>query len=145
MRSQIRGLDQASTNAADGISMISTAREGALSETTSILQRMRELAVQSANGTNTTSDREEMQAELEELTAEVTRIANTTEFNTMDLLDGSFTGAGTASVQETATLDLGAELTPVRHTLTWFSQSVTKITRSALTSLSRRNMPIITK
>ena len=110
MRSQIRGLDQASTNAADGISMISTA-EGALSETTSILQRMRELAVQSANDTNTTSDREEMQAELEELTAEVTRIANTTEFNTMNLLDGSFTGAGTASVQETATLDLGAELT----------------------------------
>ena len=105
MRGQIRGLDQASTNASDGISLINTA-EGALSETTSILQRMRELAVQSANDTNTSSDRGEMQKELNQLTAEISRISNTTEFNTMKLLDGSFTGSGSAATQETLTIDL---------------------------------------
>lgn len=90
MRGQIRGLDQASTNAQDGISLIQTA-EGALNETTAILQRMRELTVQAANDTNVTADREAIQKELTALTSEVTRIAKETEFNTMKLLDGSFT------------------------------------------------------
>ena len=92
MRSQIRGLNQASTNAQDGISLIQTA-EGALNEQHSILQRMRELAVQAANGTETDDDREAVQNEIEQLQSELTRISDTTEFNTMKLLDGSQSGS----------------------------------------------------
>ena len=92
MRSQIRGLDQASTNASDGISMIQTA-EGALNESHSILQRMRELAVQAANGTETDSDRGNIQDEIEQLQEELDRIASDTEFNTMKLLDGSLSAS----------------------------------------------------
>lgn len=91
MRGQIRGLDMASKNAQDGISLIQTA-EGALNETHSILQRMRELSVQSANDTNTTVDRGALQKEVDELSKEITRISDTTEFNTKKLLDGSATG-----------------------------------------------------
>lgn len=92
MRSQIRGLDQASTNASDGISMIQTA-EGALNEAHSILQRMRELAVQAANGTETDEDRSNIQDEIEQLQEELDRIAEDTEFNEMKLLDGSLSAA----------------------------------------------------
>jgi flagellin len=92
MRGQIRGLDQAAKNAQDGISLIQTA-EGALSETTDILQRMRELATQAANDTNTTTDREEIQKEINSLTSEINRIGNTTEFNTQKLLNGDKNGA----------------------------------------------------
>ena len=88
MRGQIRGLNMASKNAQDGISLIQTA-EGALNETHSILQRMRELAVQAANGTNTDADRAEIQKEIEQLKSEINRISTDTEFNTMKLLDGS--------------------------------------------------------
>ncbi len=88
MRGQIRGLNQASTNAQDGISLIQTA-EGALNESHSILQRMRELSVQAANGTETNDDREAVQNEITQLQDELTRIAETTEFNTMKLLDGT--------------------------------------------------------
>jgi len=88
MRGQIRGLDQASANAQDGISMIQTG-EGALNETTSILQRMRELAVQGSNDTNTTDDRTQIQKEMNQLTSEVSRIGNNTEFNTQKLLNGT--------------------------------------------------------
>jgi flagellin len=91
MRGQIRGLDQASKNAQDSISLIQTA-EGALNETHDILQRMRELSVQSANDTNTDADRKEIQAEIKQLKSEVDRIGNTTEFNTKKLLDGSAKG-----------------------------------------------------
>jgi flagellin len=86
MRGQIRGLDQASRNAQDGISMIQTA-EGALNETHDILQRMRELAVQAGSDTNATTDRGEIQKELNQLTSEINRIGNTTEFNTQKLLN----------------------------------------------------------
>ncbi len=96
MRSQIRGLTQASTNAEDGISLIQTA-EGALNESHSILQRMRQLAVQAANGTETDSDRDNIQDEIEQLQDELDRIAETTEFNTMKLLDGSFDGTNTST------------------------------------------------
>ena len=92
MRGQIRGLNQASTNAQDGISLIQTA-EGALNESHSILQRMRELSVQAANGTETDDDREAVQNEIEQLQSELTRISDTTEFNTMKLLDGSQSGS----------------------------------------------------
>ena len=95
MRGQIRGLDTASTNASDGISLIKTA-EGALSETHSILQRMRELAVQSANDTNTATDRGELQKEMNQLIYEVDRISDQTEFNTKTLLDGTKTATGTS-------------------------------------------------
>lgn len=88
MRGQIRGLNQAMRNAQDAISLIQTA-EGALNETHSILQRMRELSVQAASDTLTSSDRMEIQKEIDQLTAEIDRIANTTEFNTKKLLDGT--------------------------------------------------------
>ena len=91
MRGQIRGLNQASRNAQDGISLIQTA-EGALDETHAILQRMRELAVQSSTDTNTDADRANIQDEIDQLASEITRISETTEFNTMKLLDGSFEG-----------------------------------------------------
>ncbi|MCK9858073.1 flagellin [Paenibacillus sp. ATY16] len=87
MRGQIRGLDMAAKNGQDGISLIQTA-EGALNETHSILQRMRELATQSANGTNTDTDRAALQDEMNQLTSEINRIGNTTEFNTQKLLNG---------------------------------------------------------
>ena len=91
MRGQIRGLNQASRNAQDSISMIQTA-EGALTETHAILQRMRELAVQSANDTNVDVDRDALQGEINQLVDEIDRIANTTEFNTQKLLDGTKKG-----------------------------------------------------
>ncbi|WED56047.1 flagellin [Exiguobacterium profundum] len=87
MRGQIRGLDQATRNSQDGISMIQTA-EGALNETHSILQRMRELSVQSATDTNTKDDRTKIQSEVNELAKEITRISNDTEFNTQNLMAG---------------------------------------------------------
>jgi len=93
MRSQIRGLNQASTNAQDGISMIQTA-EGALQESHAILQRMRELTIQAANGTETDEDRGNIQDEITQLQDELDRISETTEFNTMKLLDGSLNGGG---------------------------------------------------
>jgi len=95
MSSQIRGLDQAVRNANDGVSMIQTA-EGALAESTSILQRMRELAVQSSNGIYTDSDRTQLNAETKQLKAELDRIAKTTSFNGKNLLDGSL---GTTKLQ----------------------------------------------
>lgn len=88
MRGQIRGLNQASRNSQDAISMIQTA-EGALNETQAILQRMRELAVQSANDTNVDADRTSIQDEINQLSTEITRISDTTEFNTQKLLDGT--------------------------------------------------------
>jgi len=89
MTSQIRGLNQAARNANDGISLAQTA-EGALSQTGDLLQRMRELSIQSANATNSSSDRASIQAEISQLVQEVDRVASTTEFNGLKLLDGSF-------------------------------------------------------
>ena len=91
MRSQIRGLNRASGNAQDGVSLIQVA-EGALNEAHSILQRMNQLATQAANDTNTTADRTAIQKEINALTTELDRIASTTQYNTMNLLDGNFTG-----------------------------------------------------
>ena len=91
LRGQVSGLNQASSNAQNGISLIQTA-EGSLNETHSILQRMRELSVQSANDTNTSGDRTQIQKEVTALTSELGRISSSTEFNTQKLLDGTFTG-----------------------------------------------------
>lgn len=93
MTSQIRGLNQAVRNANDGISLAQTA-EGALGETTNLLQRMRELAVQSSNGTNTTNDRKSLDAEFTQLTAEIDRISDDTSFNGTKILAGAFSVTG---------------------------------------------------
>ncbi|WML54749.1 flagellin [Neobacillus sp. PS3-12] len=111
MRGQIRGLDQASANAQDGISLTQTA-EGALNETTSILQRMRELAVQSSNDTATDADRGQMQLETKQLSTEIDRIANTTQFNTKNLLNGNLSTGTVAqgTVANTVALKSGGSL-----------------------------------
>ena len=93
MRRQIRGLTQASTNAQDGISCVQTA-EGALAEVHDMLQRMNELAVQAANGTQTSTDRSYINSEIQALTSEIDRVASTTTFNEQNLLDGSFSNKG---------------------------------------------------
>lgn len=110
MRAQIRGLDQASSNAQDGISLIQTA-EGALNEIHSVLQRMRELTVQAANDTNVTADRRAIAKEIRALTSEIDRIATQTEFNTMKLLSGRFSGKVLqvgANGSQTISLKIGA-------------------------------------
>ncbi|PAB60117.1 flagellin N-terminal helical domain-containing protein [Anaeromicrobium sediminis] len=104
MSAQIRGLDQASRNAQDGISLVQTA-EGALSETEAILQRMRELSVQASNDTNTADDREAMQEEIDQLSEEINRISDTTEFNTKKLLNGSVGATATVGGTNTANID----------------------------------------
>ena len=90
MRTQVRGLNRASTNAQDGISVVQTA-EGALNEVHDMLHRMNELATQAANDTNTSIDRLQISKEIDQLVSEIDRVASTTQFNTMNLLDGSFT------------------------------------------------------
>lgn len=110
MRAQIRGLNQASRNSQDGISMIQTA-EGALNETHAILQRMRELADQSANGTNTDSDRDAIQNEIGQLRSEIDRIGDTTEFNTQKLLNGNLQSSGSVEGLNSTTGSAVAKLT----------------------------------
>lgn len=102
MRAQIRGLTQASANAQDGISCVQTA-EGALQEVENMLQRMNELSVKAANGTNTTADRTAIQKEVTALAEEISRVAESTEFNDQKLLNGDFAGA------KAKTLQVGAE------------------------------------
>ena len=108
MRKQIRGLDQASTNAEDGVSAVQTA-EGALTEVHSMLQRMNELAVQASNGTNSTSDRQAIQDEISQLNTEIDRVAETTKFNETYLLKGD---------QGTKTINLKAHDAGLAGTLT---------------------------
>ncbi|MEH7033184.1 flagellin Hag [Priestia megaterium] len=110
MRGQIRGLDQASRNAQDGVSMIQTG-EGALNETHSILQRVRELAVQSSSDTNTADDRAEIQKEVNDLVSEVDRISGDTEFNTQKLLNGEGGTSGTFTFQIGANKDQTIDVT----------------------------------
>lgn len=112
MASQINGLNQAARNANDAISLSQTA-EGSLNQTTSLLQRMRELAVQSANGTNSSTDRTALQAEITQLVAEVDRIANTTQFNGLNLLDGTFTSKS-FQVGANANQTVGVSLTSAK-------------------------------
>jgi flagellin len=108
LRAQSNGLNQATSNAQDGISLIQTA-EGALNETHSILQRMRQLAVQSANDTNSTTDRGAIQSEVDQLAKELNRIGNTTQFNGANLLRGDSTADATASTTtKSVTFQVGA-------------------------------------
>jgi flagellin len=124
MRGQIRGLDQASSNSEDGISLVQTA-EGALNETTSILQRMRELAVQSSSDTNTDEDRDNIQDEMDQLTAEIDRISTTTQYNTKNLLDGSMGKASVsiANVNTSAVLKEGTDVADTGSLLTDLTDS----------------------
>ena len=116
MTSQIRGLNQAVRNSNDGISMAQTA-EGALQETGNLLQRMRELSVQSANDTNTEADRSSIDAEFQQLAAEIDRIANTTSFNNQTLLSGGFSNTSAAifhvgaNASQVISLHIGAATT----------------------------------
>lgn len=112
MTSQIRGLNMAVRNANDGISLAQTA-EGALQESQNILQRMRELSIQSANGTNSTSDRDALQAEVSQLQEELTRIADTTTFNNKKLFDGSF-GSQTFQVGSNANETISVSVADAR-------------------------------
>ncbi len=105
MRGQIRGLEQASTNSQDGISLIQTA-EGALNEIHAILQRQRELAVQAANDTNTDDERKVIKEEVLELSNEINYISSSTEFNTHHLLDGKYSGKFQVGANEGQTIDL---------------------------------------
>lgn len=113
MRNQIRGLNKASDNAQDGISLVQTA-EGALNEVHSMLQRMSELSVQAANGTNDTTDRSSINDEIQQLKTEIERVGNTTQFNKMNILDGTFsTGANKllqvgANANQTIKVDIDA-------------------------------------
>ena len=108
MRKQIRGLDQASTNAQDGVSAVQTA-EGALTEVHSMLQRMNELAVQSANGTNAQSDRQAIQDEIDQLATEIDRVSETTKFNEIYLLKGDTKTASKANFMK-STYVMGKDL-----------------------------------
>ena len=145
MRSQIRGLTQASSNAQDGVSCVQTA-EGALGEVHSMLQRMNELAVKAANGTNTSADRLAIQKEVSALSAEISRVAQSTQFNTLNLLNGSFAGGktlqvGTANVADqritikisamnATTLGVKAGTDVNLKTQTAAQESITKITQA---------------
>lgn len=166
MRSQIKGLTQASTNAQDGVSLVQTA-EGALSEVHDMLQRMNELAVKSANGTNTSADRTAIQKEVEALVCEIDRVKESTAFNTLKMLNGDFAtskniaiqvGAANTSAQRIqikiesiSTTKLGAAslqiknvdmstLSGARRSISAITQAIAKISdiRSALGAVQNR-------
>jgi flagellin len=122
MRKQIRGLDQASTNAQDGISAVQTA-EGALTEVHSMLQRMNELATQAANGTNSSSDRESIQDEIDQLTTEIDRVSETTKFNETYLLKGN---------GKTSTVNISAKDAGIDGTLKGVGTGTATFTMTAL-------------
>ena len=105
MRNQIRGLNKASDNAQDGISLVQTA-EGALNEVHSMLQRMSELAVQASNGTNASQDRTALDNEVQQLKTEIERVGTTTQFNKMDILTGDFSSNNEKTLQVGANQDL---------------------------------------
>ncbi|WHY61436.1 flagellin [Cytobacillus firmus] len=134
MRGQIRGLDMGSKNAQDGISLIQTA-EGALNETHSILQRMRELTVQANNDTNTNDDLGEIQKEFDQLSSEITRIGNKTEFNTKTLLDGKLgtqAANGTVTIANLTAAGISADVSGVKSgsTLTFTLDTTNSISVS---------------
>ena len=133
MRSQIRGLNKASNNAENGISLIQTA-EGALNEVHSILQRMNELATQGANDVNTSIDRAAINKEMKNLSQELTRIESTTQFNDMNLFDGNFTGKKLqVGAKENQTIDV--EITK----LTSLASNTSSITQLGLTDVTGNN------
>ncbi|BAN35471.1 flagellin FliC [Sulfuricella denitrificans skB26] len=136
MTSQIRGLNQAARNANDGVSLAQTA-EGGLAEVTNNLQRIRELAVQSANSTNTASDRTSLNAEVVQLLAEIQRVATTSQFNGQNILDGTFTASQFqvgANANQTITASTGNSQTTALGSYQVTSNSITAVTGTALTA-----------
>lgn len=117
MRTQIRGLERASQNSSDGISVLETA-EGALQEVTSILQRMRELAVQAGNDTYAEEDREAMQKEIDALKEEINRVSTDTEFNKMTLLDGSLSSRVYANTRDVSLVEVSEEVAVGNYSMT---------------------------
>jgi len=136
MRGQIRGLDQASSNAQNGISMIQTA-EGALNETQAILQRMRELATQAANDTNVSVDRSAISTELKSLSSEIDRIAKSTQFNEQNLLDGTFTGKQLQIGANAATTTNGLSLSVSVNNMSASSLSVNSVDVTSHTNATK--------
>lgn len=143
MRNQIRGLNKASDNAQDGISLVQTA-EGALNEVHSMLQRMSELAVQAANDTNQTVDKNALEAEVIQLQTEIKRVGSTTQFNKMNILDGTFTAKNLqvgANANQTISVSISA-LTGVTsealatHVSGTAAQSAITSIQSSITKLS---------
>ena len=147
MRKQIRGLDQASSNAEDGISSVQTA-EGALQEVTDMLQRMNELAVQAANGTNSTTDRQYIQDEIDQLVTEVDRVSETTKFNETYLLKGDSSKATTktytANYAVTYTKNTGtnAKDDKVKHNVNYTGDSNLYFVNATSISKSTASTPI---
>lgn len=150
MRNQIRGLNKASDNAQDGISLVQTA-EGALNEVHSMLQRMSELSVQAANGTNATADRQSLNAEVKQLKTEIERVGSTTQFNKMDILKGDFSSSENKTLQvganqaQVITIEISALTAVVQDALgddltigtaTAAQSSITKV-QSAIQALSK--------
>lgn len=149
MRNQIRGLNKASDNAQDGISLVQTA-EGALNEVHSMLQRMSELAVQASNGTNATQDRTALDNEVQQLKTEIERVGTTTQFNKMDILTGEFSSNNEKTLQVGANQDqvitiaisaltstVGSALdTTVKVDTTSAAQSSITIIQNSITNLS---------
>jgi flagellin len=139
LRGQVRGLDTAAGNAQNAISLIQTG-EGALNETTAILQRMRELAVQGGNDTNTADDRTQIQKEIDQLSSEITRIADSTEFNTQKLLSGgSVATAGLtfqvgANAGQVLNVKIGT-ISAAALTLTGISVGTSALASTALASI----------
>ena len=144
MRKQIRGLDQASANAEDGISSVQTA-EGALQEVTDMLQRMNELAVQAANGTNSTTDRQYIQDEIDQLVTEVDRVSETTKFNETYLLKGDSSKATTktytANYAVTYTKNVGTN-TAVKHNVSYTGDSNLYFVNATSVAKSNASSPI---
>ena len=139
MRSQIRGLNKASDNAQDGISLIQTA-EGALNESHAILQRMRELSVQASNGTETDDEREAVQKEISQLQDELTRISSTTEFNTMKLLDGSL--GGPQGVSKGTNQTIGGQVANLKAAETGMTTGVDTSSADATTFFAKETIKI---
>ena len=125
MRNQIRGLNKASDNAQDGISLVQTA-EGALNEVHSMLQRMSELAVQASNDTNQTVDRTALQSEVEQLQTEINRVVDTTQFNKQNILNGDFTSKN-IQVGANANELIGISITDVKTTVSDAIDAGTKV------------------
>jgi flagellin len=138
MKTQIAGLEQASRNASDGISIIQTA-EGALSEVNSMLQRMRELSVQASNGTNTIDDRKSIQAEIDQLKEEIQRISDTTEFNTKTLLDGSIDRQSFTSNQNVSLISVSDTVPSKTYTIN-VSAVATQATYSGSAAMGTTNI-----
>ena len=136
MTSQIRGLNQASRNASDGISLAQTA-EGGLAEVTNNLQRIRELAIQSANSTNSASDRTSLNAEVTQLLAEIQRVSTTSQFNGQNILDGTFTAAQFqvgANANQTIIASTGNSQTSALGSFQVASNSISAVSGTALTA-----------